>query len=102
MTERRTIEETLAAMHRVGRRGLTFEEVIEAGQPALYRQFGEALLFVDDTLFDVRTPSSPTKLRLAVPLQDPHIASHTVGIEYGWQHPADCSCRFCAQRDAAA
>lgn len=91
----REAEGTTTAIRRPGRQ-LTLEEVVTVGRPALYLRFGEALLFVDNTIFDVREPGSPIKLSLEVSLDDPRIASHAVGIEFGWRHASGCLCPLCA------
>jgi hypothetical protein len=94
----------LATMAIAGRRRLTFEEVIAAGQPAVYRQFGDHLLYVEGRFFDVREPGAPTLIEVGASSsrRDAHAAHRGVGIEYGWRHAADCSCSFCsASREAA-
>ena len=85
----------MAVLRQTGRRQLTLEEVVSAGRPALYLRFGEALLFVDNTIFDVRRPGSPTEVALGVPLDDPHLGTHAVGIEFGWRHALHCACPMC-------
>ncbi len=80
MSDRGKVKGTLAAIHPTGRRRLSFREVVDCGQPAVYRQFGDSLLFVDGTLFDVLTPASPLKLGLKLPPKDPHFARRVVGI----------------------
>jgi hypothetical protein len=91
-------KKALAAIHPVGRRLLSFKEVIESGRPAVYSQFGDALLYMDGVLFDVLDPGSPAELWHKVPADDSRLASHTVGIEYGWRHVSGCSCDFCMRR----
>jgi hypothetical protein len=89
-------KKALAAIHPVGRHRLSFNEVIETGRPAVYSQFGDALLFMDGALFDVLKPGSPTELWRKVPRDDPRFAGRAIGIEYGWRHVSGCSCDFCA------
>jgi hypothetical protein len=89
------IERALAAMRPAGRRLLSLKDVIEAGRPAVYRRFGDELLFMDGTLYDVGQSSSPTELALQTPLHDPRFENETVGIEYGWRHALGCSCPLC-------
>jgi hypothetical protein len=89
-------KKALAAIHPAGRRRLSLNEVIETGRPAVYRQFGDALLFMDGKLFDVIEPGSPTELwRKALP-DDPRFERRAIGIEYGWRHVSGCPCDFCA------
>jgi hypothetical protein len=95
VSDRRKVKGALAAIHPTGRRRLSFREVVNSGRPAVYRQFGDSLLFVDGTLFDVLKPGSPIELGLKVPLEDPHFVRRAVGIEYGWRHALDCSCDAC-------
>ena len=85
-------------MRQTGRRRLALEEVVDAGRPAVYRRFGDELLFVDGTIFDVSGPGLPTELSLAVPLDHPRLAKHAVGIEFGWQHALHCPCPACSSQ----
>ena len=104
MTNGNEVSGALATMAIAGRKRLTFEEVLAAGQPAVYRQFGDHLLYVDGRFFDVREPGAPTPIEVGTSssLRDAHAAHRAVGIEYGWRHAADCSCSFCsASREAA-
>lgn len=83
-----------------GGRRLTFEEVIAAGQPAVYRKFGDHLLYVQGRLFDVHEPTAPVEVGPPLPASahDPLAArALTVGIEYGWHHSAGCGCSFCGR-----
>jgi hypothetical protein len=97
---------TLAAMTRAGRRRLTFEEVLAAGQPAVYRQFGDHLLYIGGRLFEVRKTGSPIELEMILPRKEREaLAAHraaSVGIEYGWHHAADCPCSYCTTSREAA
>ena len=101
MNDGRRVEGVLAALEPIGRRRFSLIEVIDAGRPAVYRPFGDALLYLDGTLFDVLQPGSPIELGLKVLLEDPHLERRAVGIEYGWRHESDCSCEFCALEDAS-
>lgn len=96
MSEASKVEGMLAAMHRMGRRRLSFSEVIEVGRPAVYSRFGDALLFMDGMLYDVLKPGAPTELWPKVTIDDRRLASRAVGIEYGWRHVSDCACNICA------
>ena len=106
MTDVQELAGALAEMAMAGRRRFTFEEVLAAGRPAMYRKFGEHLLYLSGRLFDVREPGSPIEVGLALPPKEraPAVVDRalTVGIEYGWRHAADCPCSFCsASREAA-
>ena len=105
MTDDHQVPRTLAVMAIAGRRRLTFEEVLAAGRPAVYRQFGDDLLYVDGRLFDVRRPEAPTPIDVglssrAVDEREPSRLS--VGIEYGWRHAAACPCSYCSASTEAA
>ncbi len=102
MGETRRLEATLATLRATGRRPLALEEVVASGQPAIYSRYGDVLLFMNGTIFDVREPCTPSELRLGLPLSDPAIARHAVGIEFGWRHAGDCSCELCGPEVLAA
>jgi len=89
-----------------GRRRLTFDEVLAAGKPAVFRKFGDHLLYAGGRLFDVREPDAPVEVGLTpTPTTPGSVAAEramTVGIEYGWRHEADCPCSFCEASDEAA
>jgi len=102
VTEVQELAGMLATSAWAGRR-LTFDEVVAAGRPAVYRKFGDHLLWVQGRLFDVREPAAPVEVGLAPP-SSPHRSAPidraaSVGIEYGWRHSADCGCDYCV--DAA-
>lgn len=86
----------MAAIYPTGRRLLSFKQVIASGRPAVYSQFGDALLFMDGVFFDVLDPGSPTELWRKMPPNDPGVANRAIGIEYGWRHMSGCPCDFCA------
>ena len=102
MTEAQELAGVLATRAWAGRR-LTFEEVLAAGQPAVYRKFGDHLLYLRGRLFDVREPAAPVEVglaRLSSERESPPVGrAASVGIEYGWRHSAGCDCSFCG--DAA-
>jgi hypothetical protein len=96
----------LMKMAAAGRRRLTFDEVRAAGKPAVYRKFGDHLLYVGGRLFDVSEPDAPVEVGMT-PAQAAResVAAEravTVGIEYGWRHEADCPCSFCERSNEAA
>jgi hypothetical protein len=79
-----------------GRRSiLSLAEVRESGRPAYFYEYGEALLYRRDQLFDLRdwrgflrTGAPPSPLPATV-------LEQSVGIEYGWRHADACDCRLC-------
>jgi hypothetical protein len=72
---------------------LSFAEIVEAGLPATYRDFGERLVFLDGKLLDAQRPDTTNSIPVEI-LMGP---SGAVGIEFGWRHAGACQCRFCAQ-----
>ena len=81
---------------------LDLREVRESGLPAVFLDYGEVLLYMDERLFslhDANGPADPRRLPPPLPTQ---ILETGVGIEYGWRHFSGCSCRFCGHREAAA
>jgi hypothetical protein len=72
---------------------LSFAEIVEAGVPAAFCDFGERLVFLDGKLLDAQQPDTAN----SVPLEGLMGPSGAVGIEFGWRHAGTCQCRFCAQ-----
>jgi hypothetical protein len=77
---------------------LSLSEVRESGRPAFFFDYGEALVYWHDELFDLRdwggalqTGADPAPLPAAV-------LESEVGIEYGWRHTIACACDLCRQR----
>ena len=93
MVDGRQVERVLADAGRARRR-LSLGQVIDAGLPAVYLGFGDRLLFMDDTIYDARDPSSLAEILRGV-RGEPDLA---VGLEFGWRHQHDCTCLFCAGR----
>ncbi len=81
-----------------GRRRLSLQEVRESGLPALFFEYGDALLYLDGQLYNAAdwVVSEVSAAPQPLPAQ---ILENGVGIEYGWQHAANCTCRFCAPLD---
>lgn len=73
-------------------RRLSLAEVVNAGLPAVYQQYGEQLLYVDGRIFDASDPSSPAEIALIAAGE----ADQAVGLEFGWRHSGDCSCLLCS------
>lgn len=73
---------------------LSLEDVINAGLPAFYDDHGETLVYRDGCIFEGTTSDTP--------VGDPIIvlgrAAEAVGLEFGWRHHRDCTCRFCSGR----
>lgn len=80
---------------------LALGEVRECGSPAVFMDYGEALLYMDGHLFSLREiKGEPGHALLLPPPLPPQVLESGVGLEYGWRHLAGCNCRFC--RDAVA
>lgn len=75
---------------------LALREVREIGLPAIFLDYGEALLYLDGQLFSLRDVRGPemTSGVLPAPLPD-QVLDCGVGIEYGWRHVAGCACGLC-------
>ena len=85
------VVEAMLGASRAGRR-LCLEEVLEAGLPAVYERYGERLLYLEGRIFDARDPGALAEVAFITT----GAAVEAVGLEFGWQHAADCSCDFCS------
>jgi hypothetical protein len=89
-------------VHRVVRSSvvLSLAEVRESGRPAFFFDYGEALVYEGDELYDVHDWG--TALQIGADLMPlPHyVLEHAVGIEYGWRHAVACDCRACTLQHA--
>ena len=75
---------------------LSLAQVREVGLPALFLDYGEALLYLEGDVFDVDATRAPLRAGSGpIPLPAAILASG-VGIDYGWHHAGDCACRFCS------
>ena len=93
MADARPIERVFAEASR-GKRRLSLEEVLQAGLPAVYQQYGDRLLYMDGTIFDATDPRAVTEIPLIVA----GAATQAVGLEFGWRQAGDCPCPFCSRR----
>ncbi len=91
MTDERRVEKVLAETSRAQRR-LSLAEVMNAGLPAVYQQYGEQLIYLDGRILDASDPSAPAETSLIVEGE----ADQAVGVEFGWRHSGNCHCRFCS------
>ncbi len=91
MADNGRVEKVLAEASRARRR-LSLADVVNAGLPAVYQQYGERLVYMDGRIFDASDPSSPAEIANIVAGE----ADQAVGLEFGWRHAGDCSCPFCA------
>ena len=81
---------------------LTLAEVREAGRTAFFLDYGEALLYADDELFEVREIVAARRAGLRPKSLPAQVLQCGAGLEYGWRHSGDCDCHACAQQAAGA
>ena len=74
---------------------LSLDEVREIGKTAFFFDFGEALMYLDGELFDIRDRRAVLPSG-ALPKLPPEVLESGVGIEYGWRHTRGCACHLCA------
>ena len=87
MADTRQVATALAETDHARRR-LSLEDVLKAGLPAVFREFGEQLLFMDGRFYDASDPGSLAEILVGV-VYEPEQA---VGLEFGWRHVGDCPC----------
>jgi len=80
----------------LGRNMLTFDEVVASRRAAVFREFGDLLLYLGDKVFILQDSDPHTHPDAAPPVIDPHSLVHAVGIETGWRHAEGCDCDFCS------
>jgi hypothetical protein len=76
---------------KLGRRSLSFDEVVAARRPAVYQEFGDSLFFLGGEVFvllGADREAAPQVLAAAV-------RDRAVGIETGWRHAEGCECYVC-------
>lgn len=91
MADARHVEKLLVETSRARCR-LSLADVMTVGLPAVYAQFGERLVYLDGRIFDASDPSTLAE----IPVSVADWSGQAVGLEFGWRHASDCSCRFCA------
>lgn len=80
---------------RTVRRMLTLDEVRTTSSPAVFRAFGDHLLFQNGLVYSVARESDLDQPDLVPSLPDAYVITNGVGIEYGWQHLEGCRCDLC-------
>ena len=80
---------------------LSSVEVLELGEPALFDDFGERLLYADGRLIDLLAARRSPAGELLAPLLPASIIESGVGLEFGWRHAAACGCVACSGEAAA-
>ena len=84
-----------------GKRCLSSAEVLASGEPALFEDFGERLLYADGRLIDLVAARDTHDGALIAPLLPLSIIETGVGLEFGWHHAAACPCAACRRALAA-
>lgn len=84
-----------------GKRRLSSADVLAAGEPALFDDFGERLLYADGQLIDLVAKRRSRDGALIAPLLPVSIIETAVGLEFGWHHAAACTCAACLPALAA-
>jgi hypothetical protein len=82
------------------RRRLTLDEVRQASVPAVFRAFGDNLVYLGGTVYSLPAEPDPDALETNLALPGTYVVSEEVGIEFGWEHLHGCDCPFC-RRDVA-
>ena len=77
------------------RRRLTLDEVRQASVPAVFRAFGDHLIYVGGTVYSLPAEPDPDDLATNLSLPGTYVVSEEVGIEFGWEHLHDCDCPLC-------
>jgi hypothetical protein len=83
------------------KRRLSSAEVLAFGEPALFDDFGERLLYADGRLIDLLAARRSHDGELLAPLLLTSIIESGVGLELGWRHTAACDCAACRGEAAA-
>ena len=80
---------------------LSSADVLASGEPALFNDFGERLLYADGRLIDLVAARRSSDGELLAPLLPASIIKTGVGLEFGWHHAAACRCAACRRALAA-
>jgi hypothetical protein len=86
---------------RLGKKMLTFDEVVASRRPAVFQDFGDLLLYLHDTVYVLQDTDPDAQPHATPPALDPHAVGKAIGMETGWRHAAGCDCPVCAD-DAVA
>jgi hypothetical protein len=92
-----TLEQVMREMpRRLGRRTLSFDEVVASRRPAVFQEFGDWLLYLGGAVFILKDADPRAQPDAAPPVLEPQALVGAVGIESGWRHAAGCDCHVCA------
>ena len=80
----------------VGRRPLTFDQVLRSREPAVFEHYGEHILYLDGRLYLFGDADNGAGLRVCPARLDASCMEQSVGLEFGWQHAEACECEYCA------
>ena len=87
---------------RLGRKRLTFDEVVENRRVALFHEFGDSLLYIDGEVFVLQGADLFGHPDATLLVLDARSVVSAVGFETGWHHARDCDCRACSAKVLAA
>lgn len=76
---------------------LSLEDVVRAGLPGFFRDYGDQLVYLDGRILD-----ATDGVVLYESVGEARDALRAVGLEYGWRHAADCRCAVCQRLTAPA
>jgi hypothetical protein len=91
-----TLDQVVSSIpSRLGRKMLTFDEVMASKRPAVYEEYGDLLVYLHETVFVVQgsgahADAMPTAI-------DPRSLGSAIGIETGWRHAEGCDCHVCGE-----
>jgi hypothetical protein len=85
--------------HSLSDRLLSLTEVRRIGRPALFLDWGEQLLFRDETIFDLHE-TDDGRGHVYPPKELPaQMLETAAGIDYGWRHLTGCDCTLCCESE---
>ncbi len=81
---------------RPGHKTLAFDEVVASGRPAVFREFGDSLLYLGGEVFILRDLDLFAPSNARPPVLEQCALVHAVGFETGWHHGEGCECDYCS------
>jgi hypothetical protein len=81
----------------VSGRCLSLDEVTGLGEPALFLDYGETLLYEDGVVYDLHETLAGGAGAYPPERLPAQVLEHPTGIEYGWHHLLGCVCPVCRQ-----
>jgi hypothetical protein len=82
---------------------LAYDEVAALGEPAIFSAFGDHLVFVQGTVYELPAGVPAGQFTQPHLIQGARPITNLVGAEFGWRHLEGCRCRLCRgdERQAA-